>query len=47
MTKNKYRCGKCGFEHRFDTGTFKNIDKAAARELRKCPGCGVRMEVGK
>lgn len=47
MAKNKYSCGKCGFEYRFNPGTFKTVDKAAARELRKCPGYGVRMEVVK
>jgi rubredoxin len=45
MRKNKYRCSKCGFEYRFESGAFKQIDKAAARELKKCPNCEVKMEV--
>ncbi len=47
MRKNKYRCKKCKFEHRIDKGVFKKVGPAAARELRKCPGCGEVMEVVK
>lgn len=47
MAKNKYRCKKCGFVYWFKSGTFKNIDVYAARELRKCPKCEAKMEVVK
>jgi len=43
----KYQCKKCGFEYRFEAGAFKQIDKAAVRELKKCPKCEVKMEVVK
>jgi len=42
-----YICKKHKFRYRFKPGILKSLPKKAAKELKKCPECHVKMEVGK
>jgi rubredoxin len=42
---NVYKCRECKFVYRFKTGVFKAMPGDAIRELKKCPGCGKKMEI--